>query len=113
MIRSLLICGTLAPFVASAAAAATVSVPAKTQPESITIAPNGDLILGSSNNPKIYRARQGADKAAVFVDASAEVAVVAADVSCASDGEEKHTATALASIAMLEVRSPVQEKSPA
>jgi hypothetical protein len=30
-----------------------------------------------------------------------------------TDGVEKHTATALASIAMLEERIPVREKSPA
>ena len=42
-----------------------------------------------------------------------QVAVVAADVFCVSDGVEKHTATALASIAMLQDRIPVQEKSPA
>lgn len=42
-----------------------------------------------------------------------QVAVVAADVYCLTDGVEKHTATALASIAMLGERIPVQEKSPA
>lgn len=53
----------------------TVVVPEKSAPESITIAPNGDLILGSQASPKIYRARQGAAKADVFVDASADGAV--------------------------------------
>ena len=38
-----------------------------------------------------------------------QVAVVAADVYCVTDGVEKHTATALASIAMLGERIPVQE----
>jgi sugar lactone lactonase YvrE len=75
MIRNPLICACLSSLVSAAASAATVSVPAKTQPESITIAPNGDLILGSSANPKIYRAKKGADKATVFVDASSEGAV--------------------------------------
>jgi uncharacterized protein (TIGR00369 family) len=42
-----------------------------------------------------------------------QVAVVAADVFCVTEGVEKHTATALASIAMLQERIPVQEKSPA
>jgi uncharacterized protein (TIGR00369 family) len=42
-----------------------------------------------------------------------QVAVVAADVYCVTEGVEKHTATALASIAMLQERIPVQEKSPA
>ena len=42
-----------------------------------------------------------------------QVAVVAADVFCVTDGVEKHTATALASIAMLQDRIPVKEKGPA
>ena len=42
-----------------------------------------------------------------------QVAVVAADVFCLTDGVEKHTATALASIAMLQERLAVEEKSPA
>lgn len=42
-----------------------------------------------------------------------QVAVVAADVFCVTDGVEKHTATALASIAMLQERIPVAGKSPA
>jgi uncharacterized protein (TIGR00369 family) len=42
-----------------------------------------------------------------------QVAVVAADVFCITDGVERHTATALASIAMLQERIPVQRKSPA
>ena len=57
---------------AVAAAAATVAVPEKSQPESITVAPNGDLILGSAASPKIYRAKKGSDKADVFVDVGAE-----------------------------------------
>jgi uncharacterized protein (TIGR00369 family) len=42
-----------------------------------------------------------------------QVAVVAADVFCLKDGVEKHTATALASIAMLEERIAAKEESPA
>src|SRR5689334_13136373 len=38
-----------------------------------------------------------------------QVAVVAADVYCVTDGVEKHTATALASIAMLQERIAVKE----
>jgi hypothetical protein len=41
-----------------------------------------------------------------------QVAVVAADVFCIIDGAEKHTATALASIAMLE-NVPARSPSPA
>ena len=50
----------------------TVTVPDKSQPESITVAPDGDLILGSAASPYIYRATKGADKAKVFVDVSAD-----------------------------------------
>jgi len=42
-----------------------------------------------------------------------QVAVVAADVFCVTDGVEKHTATALASIAMLRERIAVKETGPA
>jgi hypothetical protein len=66
-----ILCASIAP----AAHALTVSVPEKSQPESITIAPNGDLILGSMGSAKIYRAKKGLDKTAVFVDLSADGAV--------------------------------------
>jgi uncharacterized protein (TIGR00369 family) len=42
-----------------------------------------------------------------------QVAVVAADVFCVSDGIEKHTATALASIAMLDETARAKMPSPA
>ena len=42
-----------------------------------------------------------------------QVSVVAADVFCLTAGVEKHTATALASIAMLGEQLPTTEKSPA
>jgi hypothetical protein len=75
MIRDLLICACLSSCLTAIATAASVAVPAKSGPESITIAPNGDLILGSTGSAKIYRAKKGAEKADVFVDASAEGAV--------------------------------------
>jgi len=62
----------LLAFASSAAAAATVTAPEKSQPESITVAPNGDLILGSASSPKIHRARKGAATAAPFIDIGAE-----------------------------------------
>jgi streptogramin lyase len=61
---------------AGAASAATVTLPEKGAPESITVAPNGDLILGSSGGPRIYRAKKGADKADVFVDVGADGRVI-------------------------------------
>ena len=42
-----------------------------------------------------------------------QVAVVAADVFCMIDGKEKHTATALASIAMLDEKAAARIPSPA
>jgi len=62
----------LCALIASVAHAITVSVPEKSQPESITIAPNGDLILGSAGSSKIYRAKKGSEKAEVFIDVSAD-----------------------------------------
>ena len=61
--------------IAPVAGAITVTVPEKSQPESITVAPNGDLILGSMGSSKIYRAKIGSDKAEVFIDAAADGAV--------------------------------------
>jgi hypothetical protein len=75
MIRNVAIATALSSLILAAAAAATIVVPEKSAPESITIAPNGDLILGSMGSAKIYRAKKGSDKAEVFVDASTEGAV--------------------------------------
>jgi len=76
MIRNFAIATGLSALVVAVATAATIVVPEKSAPESITIAPNGDLILGSMGSAKIYRAKKGSDKPEVFVDASAEGAVV-------------------------------------
>lgn len=75
MIRSFVIATCLAAAIAATVTAAIVAVPKKSAPESITLAPNGDLILGSSASAKIYRAKKGSNKAEVFVDASAEVSM--------------------------------------
>ena len=72
MIRDLSIAAGLTLLLATPALAATVTVPAKAQPESITVAPNGDLILGSAGSAKIYRAKKGAAAAEVFIDAAGE-----------------------------------------
>jgi hypothetical protein len=74
MIRTFVIVACLSAFL-PAAAADGIALPAKSGPESITIAPNGDLILGSTGSAKIYRSKKGSDQALVFVDASAEGAV--------------------------------------
>src|SRR6202167_5495872 len=75
MIRNFAIVTGLSALLAAVATAATIVVPEKSAPESITIAPNGDLILGSMGSAKIYRAKKGSDKPAVFIDAGAEGSV--------------------------------------
>jgi hypothetical protein len=47
-------------------------VDAKSQPESLTVAPGGVLIVGSASTPFIYKVRPGSTTAEKFVDASAE-----------------------------------------
>ncbi len=45
---------------------------AKSQPESLTVAPGGVLIVGSASTPFVYKVRSGSTTAEKFVDASAE-----------------------------------------
>ena len=60
---------------AQAAFAADVLIAdTKSQPESLTIAPGGVLIVGSASSPFVYRVRPGSTTAEKFVDASAEPA---------------------------------------
>lgn len=47
-------------------------VDAKSQPESLTVAPGGVLIVGSANTPFIYKVRPGSTTPEKFVDATAE-----------------------------------------
>src|SRR5262245_10264770 len=66
-------CVVLMAGVASVAAAADILIAdAKSQPESLTMAPGGVLIVGSASSPFIYRVRSGSTVAEKFVDASAE-----------------------------------------
>ena len=53
-------------------AAEILIVDAKSQPESLTVAPGGILIVGSASTPFVYKVRPGATTAEKFVDASAE-----------------------------------------
>src|SRR6204780_4185964 len=62
----------LTGLVQAASAAEVLIVDAKSQPESLTVAPGGVLIVGSASTPFIYRVRAGATTAEKFVDASAE-----------------------------------------
>jgi len=45
---------------------------AKSQPESLTIAPGGVLIAGSASTPFVYKVRPGSTTAEKFIDASGE-----------------------------------------
>jgi sugar lactone lactonase YvrE len=45
---------------------------AKSQPESLTVAPGGVLIVGSASTPFVYKVRSGSSTAEKFIDASAE-----------------------------------------
>src|ERR1700761_2906042 len=62
-------------FAAPAAQAAdpklVVTTDPGSDPESVTVAPDGSLILGSAAKPVIYRAPKGATEGKVFIDVSA------------------------------------------
>jgi hypothetical protein len=49
-----------------------VSTDPQSQPESVTVAPDGSLFLSSASKPVIYRATKGASQAQTSIDASAE-----------------------------------------
>ena len=71
--RRLAVCVALLTGLAQAASAAEILiVDAKSQPESLTVAPGGILIVGSASTPFIYKVRPGSTTAEKFVDASAE-----------------------------------------
>jgi hypothetical protein len=62
----------LTGFAQAAAAAEILIVDAKSQPESLTIAPGGILFVGSASTPFVYEVRPGSTTAEKFVDATAE-----------------------------------------
>lgn len=59
-------------FAHSASAADILIADEKSQPESLTAAPGGVLIVGSASTPFIYKVRSGSSTADKFIDASAE-----------------------------------------
>ena len=72
-VRRLAACVTiLTGLVQAASAAEILIVDSKSQPESMTVAPDGTVIAGSASSPFIYKVRPGAATAEKFVDASAE-----------------------------------------
>jgi sugar lactone lactonase YvrE len=71
--RCLPACVALVMLFAHAASGADILIAdAKSQPESLTVAPGGVLIVGSASTPFIYQVRSGSSTAEKFVDASAE-----------------------------------------
>ena len=73
IVRRLVVCAALVAGVAHAASAADILIAdAKSQPESLTVAPGGVLIVGSASTPFVYRVRAGSTTAEKFVDASGE-----------------------------------------
>jgi sugar lactone lactonase YvrE len=72
-VRRLLSCAALMMGLAQIASAAEILIAdAKSQPESLTVAPGGIVIVGSASTPFIYKVRPGSTTAETFVDASAE-----------------------------------------
>src|SRR6478609_3228812 len=62
----------VAGFAHPSSAAEILIADAKSQPESLTVAPGGVLIVGSASTPFVYKVRPGSTTAEKFVDASAE-----------------------------------------
>src|SRR5580700_5693360 len=66
-------CAALVMALAQAASAADILIgDAKSQPESLTLAPGGVLIVGSASSPFVYKVPSGSTTAGKFIDASAE-----------------------------------------
>src|ERR1700690_4290383 len=71
--RRLAACVAVLACLSPAPAAAQILIPdEKSQPESLTVAPGGVLIVGSASTPFVYRVRSGSTSAEKFVDASTE-----------------------------------------
>src|SRR5580658_7600032 len=71
--RRLAVCVALVAGLARAASAAEILIAdAKSQPESLSVAPGGVLIVGSASTPFVYKVRSGSTAAEKFVDASTE-----------------------------------------
>lgn len=72
-VRRLLTCMALAASLAQTARAAEILIAdAKSQPESMTVAPGGVLLVGSASSPFVYKVRPDSTIAEKFIDASAE-----------------------------------------
>src|SRR3954464_5979864 len=72
-IRRLAVSVVLALSLVQPASAADILIAdAKSQPESLAVAPGGVLIVGSASSPFVYKVQPGSTTAEKFVDASAE-----------------------------------------
>src|SRR5580700_7112817 len=72
-VRRLAACVAVLACIAQAATAAEILIAdEKSQPESLTVAPGGALIVGSASTPFVYKVRAGSSSAEKFIDASAE-----------------------------------------
>ena len=73
--RRLATCVALIIGFAQAASAAEILIgDAKSQPESLTVAPGGVVIVGSASSPFVYKVRPGSTTAEKFIDVSGEPA---------------------------------------
>ena len=69
MNRTLFVAVALLAFSASAASAAEIVIKdGRTQPENLTVTPDGDVIVGSFSTPMINIVRKGATTAETFID---------------------------------------------
>ena len=59
-------------FIQAASIADILIGDAKSQPESLTVAPGGVLIVGSASSPFVYKVRSGSTTAEKFIDVSTE-----------------------------------------
>lgn len=72
-VRRVAACVAMVVGFAQVASAADILIgDAKSQPESLTVAPDGVLIVGSASSPFIYKVAAGASTAEKFVDASSD-----------------------------------------
>lgn len=72
MIRFAAACALIALSTTAALSAEILIADPKSQPESLAIAPNGDLIVGSASTPFVYKIKKGTTTPVKFIDASAE-----------------------------------------
>jgi hypothetical protein len=72
MIRLAAACALIALSTTAALSAEVLIGDPKSQPESLAVAPNGDVIVGSASTPFVYKIKKGATTAEKFIDASAE-----------------------------------------